>query len=165
MEDFCFRFIENAQNQNSPVICFESSGLNRALNRILIPYSPFTIWIQPDIIQITDPDFLIARPYAEELNKLVLKTYNAHQFPIDVEYDRSHYAFSGPIPIWLNTIIHKRTSPNKKPNPEPSVVEEKLRIDLFKVGKRFKCPKCNAEFSKGEYLEMHFKRFPSCMPN
>jgi len=79
------------------LLLIESTGTNRAMNSALHKYRPYKIWIEPDYKRM-DEKYLQERPYAEEINKYVLKKWQIGEIQCNNEFDPRTNQFQNPIP-------------------------------------------------------------------
>jgi hypothetical protein len=134
----------------------ESSGINRAVKRMLEPWPTLTIWVHPDFTAIQSPEFVQQRPYAEDLNKVILNNWANNRLPSDVDYVADQDALSGDVPKEFQWVFD---DPKFEPPPSPKE-EIKTPWQRYAIGVTYVCPKCRAEFSKPPYLARHFARHP-----
>jgi predicted kinase len=79
------------------VLLVESTGTNRAINSVLYKYRPYKIWIDPDFKRMDD-QYLRERPYADEVNKYVLKKWQKGEIQCNNVYNPNSKKFENPIP-------------------------------------------------------------------
>ncbi len=167
-------FIHESQQNDCPFVVVEFSGINLLLNGFLDQYSLYRIWIDAGNPLNYDDLFLEERPYAPELNQRILELWNNGEIPIDNTFNMERTIFSEELPSDLQELFRllgkgKKSVPTVKINPEllPRISKVTFlgsQFQEFIQDGRFICPTCTASFSKAEFLQKHFERYPKCNP-
>jgi hypothetical protein len=165
-------FIKTAEVNQSPIAIVESSGINQTLNSVMERYPIYTIWVDLGKPLPYDELFMEERPWAKEFNEEVGNLWDSHELVSDNEFNMQTGQFSKPLPSEFseyfqnlnnskkrgdNTKIVSKNSSNSKSVPSSS-------INACLKGGRYLCPTCHADFSKAEFLDKHFQRYPKCSP-
>lgn len=161
------QFITNVVTNQSPFAIVESSGINLALNSLLERYSLYTIWIDLGKPFPYDELFVEERPWAKELNTELENLWLKHEITADNEFNMQTGQFSHPIPNEFKDFFQSlRITKKSKDEPKSSSGRIKSGVNLSSVSmlkdNRYVCPSCQADFSKPEYLDKHFQRYPKC---
>jgi hypothetical protein len=90
-------FVENMQNLGFKYVVCESTGTNAAMNQTLRSYKPYILWIEPDQYRMENTH-LRERPYAESVNKAVMKKWHTGKIYENNIYDPRTDEFQNSIP-------------------------------------------------------------------
>jgi hypothetical protein len=150
-------YIHWCREIRQPIGIVESSGINQKLSLLLSLYTVLTIWVIPNLTRIYSPSLLQERPYASNLNSLILQKKADGGIIAQLQYNGNKNEFVGPIPEAFRQFFPRKKAPSEKCIVSPTSI-----YDTFQMKEKYYCPTCSAEFSKGEYLLLHFQRYPQC---
>jgi hypothetical protein len=159
LEGYCME----CELAEQPIGIVESSGINKALNAALSQYEVCTIWIEGDPTQASTPEFEQSHPYAASLNAEILRQITDGKITTNLKFSMLTQTWSGKVPPPFEPVLYFVYNTFTEIKPDPIKNSNNEEFEIYRDGKSYRCPSCGAEFSKGNYLQKHFNRYPECI--
>ncbi|MBD3351754.1 MAG: hypothetical protein GF364_09740 [Candidatus Lokiarchaeota archaeon] len=86
--------VQNIKDTGKETLIVESSGINQAINRAIIPFNTLIIWIQSNFYKKNESK----RSYAKSLNKILERKFKENQIKYDIIFNVEEERFLTPIP-------------------------------------------------------------------
>jgi hypothetical protein len=146
-----YHVLESTIRLGHIIAVVSSPGNLPFINQFLENYRPYRIWIEEE--SPTQPRFTekVSIEYLKQIYTQLETLWQTNQIPYENKYTVNTNQFLHPFPPPLFQRLNLGTC-----IPEPNLF-------LYRTTtKQFKCSKCEAEFSKPEFLRLHWRRSPSC---
>jgi hypothetical protein len=166
-------FIQQAEQALCPLVIIESLGTLQMINRILSNYNLYTIWIDFGRSLPYDDLFTEQNPNAQELNQEMEELYQKNELNINNEFNMKTNTFKKAIPEIIKPLIekdsqiytHNQLIMNNSQKLDKLLISNKSQNShkhILICDHHLTCVGCGAAFSKEEYLQRHYQRFPHC---